>query len=48
MSSAKKKSEGLCSKCAKQSDCEYKPAEGILVLLRCLDFISKEAGEEKK
>lgn len=48
MPSAKKKSEGLCNKCAKKSTCEYKLGEGTLALIRCLDFIAKEHGEEKK
>lgn len=48
MSSAKKKSEVLCDKCAKQSDCEYKQTEGTMVLLRCLDFVAKENSGEKK
>lgn len=48
MTSARKKSEGLCDRCVKQSDCEYKPGEGTLVLLRCLDFSAREGSEEKK
>jgi len=48
MTSAKKKPEELCDRCANQSKCDNKPAEGALVLLRCLDFAAKEGSEEKK
>lgn len=48
MSSAKKKPEELCDKCAKKSDCDSKPKEGTMVLVRCLDFVAKENIEEKE
>lgn len=48
MTSARKKSEGVCDKCARQPDCEYKAAEVTLVLLRCLDFSAKENSKEEK
>lgn len=41
MSSPKKKYENICDKCVKQSDCEYKPDKGTLILIRCLDFVAK-------
>lgn len=47
MSSAKKSSERLCSKCIRKSDCEYKLSESSLVLLRCVDFAAEENSEEK-
>lgn len=43
-----KKSEGLCDKCTRQNDCENKPTERALALLRCLDFAAKENSQEKK
>lgn len=48
MSSARKKPETLCNKCAKQSDCGYKLKEGAQILVRCLDFVAIEKEEEKK
>lgn len=48
MSSAKKKFEEICDKCAKKRDCDYKPSSNTMVLIRCLDFIAPESEEKKK
>lgn len=48
MSSAKKAVEGLCSKCLNKSGCENKVSEGVLVLVRCLDFVSTESSEKEE
>lgn len=42
MSSAKKKSENICDRCSKKSECEYKTTENSMVIIRCLDFTEKE------
>lgn len=47
MSSAKKKAETLCNKCAKKSDCDYKLKEDTLVLVRCLDFAAVDSANTK-
>lgn len=48
MSSAKKKSESICKKCLKKSDCETKISSGDLILVRCLDFVLSEGAEKEE
>lgn len=48
MSSAKKKTESLCGKCAKKTDCDTKLKDNNLILVRCLDFVAEESTEGKE